>query len=441
VRLGAVVRAALLCAALVLSAAGAGPDPGTTSLTGKLAGGGSYVIRPAGGAAVAAVALWYRAPAGGFGAEATPSLGRLAAATVAASQPVTGTALAEFVRRVGGRLSITSYPESVAVSVVVPAERAADAVRAVTRSYFAPVLSDAGLTLARRNVLQEGAIRGFDRGAPITDAIYAALFAAGPAKIPPYSATASFAKLPLDAVRSYAERAFRPANAVLIVTGAVDSAVLSAALPGREGAAAGAETPAPETLAAPAGPLRAPGPEPGFGLGWAGPPIANEREATAFDFIADYLFYPETGVVQKTVRDSGTSLVGTFVTYHDPGVFLLTSSGGDQAAVRAAVDAALLAIRRPMAPAAFEAARRQFIFHILSDAETPAALADTYGWYAVEGNPGYAPGEGGAAGPYMSAAAALTPQFVAATAAKYLDRPGVAITIEPRAARTPSTPQ
>ena len=207
--------------------------------------------------------------------------------------------------------------------------------------------------------------------------------------------------------------------------------IVTAALPGREGAAPDAETPAPETLAGVRGPVSAHGAEAGFGLGWAGPPIADEREATAFDFIADYLFYPDTGVVQKAVANSGSSVVGTFVTYHDPGVFLLTASGGDQAAAHAAVDAGLLAIRRPLAPAAFAAARHQFIYHILSDDETPSALADTYGWYSVEGNPGYAPGEGGSAGRYFAAAAALTPEFVAATAAKYLGRPGAAITIQP----------
>ena len=84
-------------------------------------------------------------------------------------------------------------------------------------------------------------------------------------------------------------------------------------------------------------------------------------------------------------------------------------------------------------PVTFEAARRRFVYHILSDAETPSTLADTYGWYSVEGNPAYAPGEGGSAGRYLSAAAALTPEFVAATAAKYLDRPGATITVAPPA--------
>jgi predicted Zn-dependent peptidase len=435
VRIRAILRAALLGAALVLSSAGAGGADGGVPLTGKLPGGGTYLIRPQGGAPVAAVALWYRAPAGGFGTDAVPGLGRLAVTAVAASQPITGTSLSQFVRQLGGRLSINAYPESVSVSLLVPADHAADAVQALTRSFFAPVLSDAGLALARRAVLEDGDIRDYDHGAQITDAIYAALFAGGPAKIPPFGSTASYATEPVETVRAYAERAFRPANAILIVTGAVDASVVSSALPGREGALADAEAPQRETLAGVVGPVQAPGPEGGFGLGWAGPPIADEIEATAFDFIADYLFYPDTGVVQQAVRTTGSSVVGTFVTYHDPGVFLMTASGGDQAAVRAAVDSALAAIRRPLDVATFTAARNRFIYHILSDGETPSALADTYGWYAVEGNPAYTPGEGGVNGAYLAAARALTPDFVATTAAKYLDRPGAAITIVPAAGK------
>jgi len=428
------MRAALVGAALVLSTAVAGADD-AAPLTGTLSGGGTYLIRPQGGADVVAVALWYRAPAAGFGTDTVPGLGRLAASAVAASQPITGTSVSQFVRQSGGRLSISAYPESISISLLVPADRGADAVKALTRSFFAPVLTDTGLMLARRNVLEDGAIRDYDHGAQITDAIYAALFASGPAKIPPFGSTASYATAPIDQVTAFAERAFRPANAILVITGAADASILAAALPGREGAAAGAETPVPETLAGVVGPVQAPGAEPGFGLGWAGPPISAEREATAFDFIADYLFYPDTGIVQKAVRDSGSSVVGTFVTYHDPGVFLVTASGGDQPAVHAAVDAALAAIRRPLDGPAFAAARNQFIYHILSDGETPSALADTYGWYAVEGNAGYAPGEGGANGAYLAAAGALTPAFVAATAAKYLDRPGAVITIAPDAGR------
>jgi predicted Zn-dependent peptidase len=427
VRIGAVVRAALVGAALVFSSAGAAPAPAT----GTLPGGGTYIVRPAGGAPVAAIALWYRAPAGGFGATATPGIGRLAAAAVAASDPVTGTSLAHFVREVGGRLSIAAYPESIAVSAVVPADRAADTVQAMTRSYFAPVLTDAGLTVARQDVLEDVTIRSFNHDAALNDAIYATLFVSGPDKIPPYGSSAAFAALSPDAIRAYAERAFRPANALLIATGAVGSDVLATALPGRDGAAPGPEQPLPEVVANDPAPVRVNANDAGFGLAWAGPPIADEREATAFDFIADYLFYPGTGTVQQAVATDGSSVVGTFVTYHDPGVFLLSAIGGDQAATRAAVDEALSAIRRPLAPAAFEAARRRFVYHILSDSETPSAQADTFGWYAVEGDAAYAPIEGGSGGRYLSAAASLTPEYVAATAAKYLDRPGASVTLAP----------
>jgi predicted Zn-dependent peptidase len=425
--MGAVVRAARRGAALGVSA-------DTAAASGTLPGGGRYIVRPMGDAPVAAIALWYRAPSSGFRAPAVPGLGRLAAAAVAASAPVTGTGLAQYVRQIGGRLTISAYPESVSVSALVPAGRAAETLKAMTRSFFAPVLTDAGLTLAREDLSEELAIRSFNPDAPLNAAVYAALFASGPAKIPPFGDSATYAQLTIDTVRAYAERAFRPGNAVLVMTGAVDTGALSAALPGRTDAAPGPETPLPEVLAAPVAAVQVTGPQAGFGLAWAGPPIADETEATAFDFIADYLFYPDTGVVQQAVRDAGTTLVGTFVTYHDPGVFVLSSVGGDQAATRAAVDSALRAIRTPLAPAAFEAARRRFVYHILSDSGTPGSLADSYGWYAVEGNPAYAPGDGGVGGRYLAAAAALTPASVAAAAAKYLDRPGADVRLGPAAA-------
>jgi predicted Zn-dependent peptidase len=429
VRIGAVVGAALLGAALLVSSAGTGNADVPPASTGSLSGGGTYILRPLAGAPVAAIALWYRAPSSGFGSPAIPGLGRLAASAVAASTPVTGTPLARFVRQVGGRLTIAAYPESISISVLVPAGRAAEAVQSLTRSFFAPVLTDDGFALARQDLLEALTVRNFNHDAALTDAIYASLFASGPDKIPPFGTTATYAPVTADVVRAYAQRAFRPANAVLVATGDVDPTVLAAALPGRAGAAPGPEDPQPEVVSNTLAPVRLIGLDAGFGLGWAGPPIASEREATAFDFIADYLFYPQTGIVQQAASVTGASLVGTFVTYHDPGVFLVSAVGGDETATRAAVDDGLRAIQAPLTPAVFEAARRRFIYHILSDSGTPSTLADTYGWYAVEGDAAYAPGDAGMDGRYLAAAAALTPEFVAATAAKYLDRAGAAITL------------
>jgi predicted Zn-dependent peptidase len=430
VRIGAVVRAAL-GAALVLSAAGAGP---AAPATGMLPGGGTYVLRPSAGAPVAAIALWYRAPSAGFGATPVPGLSRLAASAVSASTPITGTPLATFARQVGGRLTVATYPDSVAVSLLVPSARAADAVRALTRSYFAPVLTDAGLARARQDLLEDGQLRSFNHDAPIVEALYASLFAAGPDKVPAFASTGPIADVTLDGLRAFAERAFRPTNAVLVAAGDVDMSAISAALPGRDGAQPGVEPASPNVVANPPAPVQTAGPEGGFGRAWAGPPIADENAATAFDFIADYLFFPDTGIVQREMRDSGAVLVGTFVTYHDPGIFIVSSSGGDQAAVQTAVDAALRTIRLPLDAATFEAARQRFLYHILSDAATPSTLADTFGWYTVEGNAAYAPGEGGMTGHYLTAVMGLTPASVAAAAAKYLDQPGAAVTVAPASA-------
>jgi len=190
----------------------------------------------------------------------------------------------------------------------------------------------------------------------------------------------------------------------------------------------------PNVAANPPGAAQTTGPEAGYGRAWTGPPIADELSATACDFLADYLFNPDTGVVQRATRGSGAVLVGTFVTYHDPGIFIVSTSGGDQAAVRTAIDAALRTIGTPLDPVAFEAARRRFLYHILSDASSPSSLADTFGWYTVEGNPAYAPGENGAQGRYFQAVDALTPAFVAATVTKYLSRPGAVVTVTPSVA-------
>ena len=66
--------------------------------------------------------------------------------------------------------------------------------------------------------------------------------------------------------------------------------------------------------------------------------------ALALVILVVFLFLQDWRATLIPLLAVPVSLVGTFVTYHDPGVFLLTSAGGDQPAVRAAVDAALLAI-------------------------------------------------------------------------------------------------
>ena len=136
--------------------------------------------------------------------------------------------LANSSRQIGGRLSISAYPESVAVSLLVPADRGRRRGAAITRSYFAPVLTDAGPRPrathgARRRVRSAR----FDHDAAIERR---ALRRAVRRRVRRRYPTVRFERRVRRRSRStpcgrIAERAFRPANAVLIVTGAVDDSV------------------------------------------------------------------------------------------------------------------------------------------------------------------------------------------------------------------------
>jgi predicted Zn-dependent peptidase len=433
-------KAALAAAFAISSALPAGaaaPLPETALASGALVGGGRYIIGRTQAAPVAAIALWYRAPASGFDATAVPGLGRLAAATVAGSAPITGTPLGHYISDLGGRIAISAYPDSIAISALVPAESAASVVRAMTVSFFAPVVTDDGLKLAQRDVGEEAVFRQFNSEQTIDDALDGALFSDGPARFPSLGPSADVAKITLDQIKAYAQRAFRPSNAVLVVTGAVDDSVIAAAVPGRAETMPHPEPPLDAHLVAQPQPVATQGLEAGQGLGWAGPAIHDEREATALDFISDYLFRADTGTVQRAIAATKANVSGKFVTYHDPGVLLVTISGGDVPGARKIVDDALVAVRKPLDRAAFAAARQAFEYHMLSDIQTPGGMADTLGWYTVEGNLAYAPGAAGSASGYFAIANSLTPAFVAATVNKYLGRPGAVVAIAP--AQTEST--
>ena len=420
--------AAIVAALFVCAAAGTARAQGAPPANGTLPSGVVYEIRPNAAQNAAAVALWYRAPAGGFDGTALPGLSRLAAATVAASTPITGTSLAQLVDRWGGRLSVAAYPDSVAVTVLVAPDHVARAVRAMTADYFAPVVSAEGLRVAQRDSMDDAIYRSLVPDA-IEDALGAALFANGPLHDGTIGSADGLANAKLERVRAYADRAFRPGNAILVLTGNVDASAL-ANVAARAGATPGAALPeaaAPQTPR-PAGapPLSREGEFVGTGLGWIGPPIADEAAATALDFVADALFAPKKGIVAKALGSSKALVTGRFVTFRDPGVFLVTISGDE-----AEADAA-----QPMAPAVFAAARAAFVYRLLGDMETPSEISDTYGWYAVEGAPAYAPAEGGVGGRYFTLASQLTPASVAQAVATYLGpSPGVVTVVKPTVSR------
>ena len=436
-RAGALGAALVLLGAPVCAATGDLPNLGHGVTVSRLPAGGIAIVRPAEGAPVAAIELWYRAPSIGFGTKAQPALARVAAQVVAASKPIVGDALGKTVADVGGRLAISVYTDSIEISAIVPTQSARAIVKTMTTAFFAPVVTQDGFGFAQHDVRQEALFSTLDLETVARDAVFAQLFSDGPQHYPAVGDQKDVSQITLAQVQSFATRAFRSQNATLVLSGAVDPTIVTAAVAGRSGTAdAMPEAPTPGILAAAPATTAEPFVQASAGYGWIGPAIADEREATAMDFIADYLFRSipaDAGVVSKRVgeRYPDAVVIGQFITLHDPGVMFVCYGGKDLAGVKGLVDDGLAAARQPLPGPVFAAAIRAFEYHLLSDLQTPVQLADNFGWYFVEGNPAYAPSANGEHGAYFTAAQSLTPAFVAAVARKYLGKTPAVVNFSP----------
>lgn len=434
--------AAAVCACTSLLAFGAPaaraatPNAAPYESAGSLPGGGTYIIRRDDLAMTTAMELWFRAPSGGADGS-TPGIARLAIAALAASGPKFGTPLSELVNRFGGSLEISVYPDIAMVGVSVPSWDAPQVLRTLTAAYFTPKVSEAGLKSALRDCAVAAAETRFSADRIMQDALFAQLFASGPASYPPTPASAAdFTKIPQSAVDAFAQRYFGRANAVLTIAGAADSRLLSNVPAAASSAAALA--PLDSKVAAAPAPSEKNGPVPGLGMAWIGPSIADAKAATAMDFVADYLFDSDHGTVARAIeRAHPDALVnGQFVTLHDPGVMLLLISGVDVPGVRQRVLDAVAAMGKPLDQTAFLAARNAFEYRLAAQTQTPLSRADNLGWYAAEGNAAYAPGA--ASGAYQQAIESLDPAFVAQTVRTYLRNPAVVqlVTAQPNGAAT-----
>jgi predicted Zn-dependent peptidase len=414
---------------------------GANVTMGDLPSGGTYIVRSSNAVPVAAIELWYRAPSTGFASTPVPSLARLAAEVVVASRPLAGKSLGTFVSDLGGRISVSVYADSIEISALVPSPSAAGVVRAMTTAYFAPVVTQDGFTEAQRSVTEEAFLDSFNADTVTRDAIFSSLFSAGPAHYPVLGDPQAIAAISYDTILAFAQRAFRSQNAVLVVNGAVDPSISNSAAIGRtagsdKNSSPAAEPAVPSVLASVPQSVIHPLDQTGGAYGWVGPPIADEREATALDFIADYLFRPDAGTVSRRVAlvHPDADIEGQFITLHDPGVFLVSYTSGDPDSVKTSIDAGLVGMRMPLDRRVFAAALDAFAYHLLSDLQTPVSIADNFGWYTVEGDSAYAPGASGEAGAYFRALQTLTPEFVAGVARKYLGKPGVTVQLLPQKA-------
>lgn len=383
--------------------------------------GGSYVLDPDPTVGSAAIGLWFRAPGAGYD-DATPGISNLAATAAAVSPLASGKSLYTLVHSVGGDLNIEVYPDIVGIGAIVPASAARRVVAAMTAAYFAPAVDENAVKTARANAAVLGVQQRYESETMLHDLLFRQIFARGPAHYSPLPGSVSqLTRITAEQVSAFAKRAFRSDNAVLTLTGNVDASSVSAVTDG--GGAGAMDAPYDSTLAPAATSTTSTGAVDGVGLAWIGPPISDEKAATALDFVADYLFRDQTGLVSQGLdRSKSDALVtGQFITLHDPGIMLVTIGGDHMKQAEERVLGALSALHEPMDRHTFEAAREAFLYHVAADTQTPQERADNLGWYTVEGNVSYAPGI--TDGSYEQTARALDPQYVADVVRRYLGKP------------------
>jgi predicted Zn-dependent peptidase len=422
VTLRALLFSAALAAAWFLPAGNAVAESALQQ-TGALPRGGTYVIDPDSTIASAAIGLWFRVPGAGYD-DSTPGIADLAATAAAVAPLASGKSLFALVHSVGGELNVEVYPDIVGIAIVVPASAARRVVAAITAAYYAPAVDDVAVKTARANAAVLGVQQRYEADATLHDLLFKQIFADGPAHYAPLPISVSqITSISTAQISAFAKRAFRSENSILALSGNVDASSLTAVTDG--GGAGRMDPPYDSTLAAVPTSATASGLVGGIGLAWIGPPIADEKASSALDFIADYLFRDETGVVTRALDQSAgdASVVGQFITLHNPGVMVVTIGGDHADKVRDRILGALSALRTPLDVQTFNAAREAFLYHVASDTQTPQERADNLGWYGVEGNLGYAPGI--IDGTYGRSVRALDPAYVADVVKQYLATPVV----------------
>jgi predicted Zn-dependent peptidase len=297
-------------------------------------------------------------------------------------------------------------------------------VAAMTAAYFSPSIDDAAVKTSRANAAVLGVQQRYEADTMLHDLLFKQIFASGPAHYPTLpGSVAALTSVTTPQVSQFAKRAFRAENAVLTLAGNVDASSITAIT---DGSGSGTmDPPHDSSLANPPASATATGAVDGVGLAWIGPPITDEKAATALDFVADYLFRDQTGVVSRALGEakSDALVIGQFITLHDPGVMVVTIGGEHEKQAEQRVLAALAGLQQPLDRRTFEAAREAFLYHVAADTQTPQERADNLGWYSTEGNLQYAPGI--ASGSYERNARALDPQYVADVVRRYLGKPVV----------------
>lgn len=432
--------AALFCSLLLVAAAStvahASSEPASNfDQTGKRLDNLSYRIIGGGASPTEAIEVWFRCPSDGYDGS-KPGIARLAALAIAEDDHG-GASLREIALASGGDLTVQVFPAATEIGMIVPAYLSGAAQEALLTRIFHPTVDDKAIKNAKLRLAEQISLAGLEPDVYLRERTFAAIFSDGPYFASTFGTAATLDAATLTDVQSYIGEAFRPPNAIAASSGlgSMDAygaiATFEPVLQSGTAATTADGVPVPpstvrKTFAPVALPVDTSTDVHAVALGWVGPPISDERAATAMDFLSDYLMRDGYGTASQAIAKSQphASFDGQFITLRDPGVMFagVWGAGLDRRAAVASIRAAVQrVVDAPLSDGDFAQASIAFRTHLLHDMDGPQSIADNLGWYFAQGAPAYTPVDMiFGTGAYTSAASSLTAGFVHDIARRYL---------------------
>jgi predicted Zn-dependent peptidase len=441
--------AALFCSVLLVAATSNGARASSDAASqlaesGTQADGLTYRIIGGGASPTEAIEVWFRCPADGYDG-ARPGIARLAALAIAEDDHG-GASLRDIALASGGDLTVQVFPAATEIGMIVPAYLSGAAQVAVLTRIFHPSVDDKAIKSAKLRLAEQISLAGLEPDVYLRDRMFAAIFSDGPYLVSTFGTAATLDAATLTDVQSYIGAAFQPANAIAASAGlgSMDAygAIATFGPVLQSGTAAtvvGGMPVPPSSVRKSFAPVTLPVDSSttdvhAVALGWVGPPITDERAATAMDFLSDYLMRDGYGTAAQAIAKTQphATFDGQFITLRNPGV-MFAGVWGPGLDRRAAVESIRAAVQRvvdaPLSDADFAQASIAYRTHLLHDMDGPQSIADNLGWYFAQGAPDYTPVDMMfGAGAYDDAASSLSAGFVHDIARRYLSSEPAVVT-------------
>lgn len=432
----AALSLAVAIAVPAVASASASQLSGALDSSGRRADGLTYRVIGGGASPTEAIEVWLRCPADGYDGK-RPGIARLAALSIVESK-AHGFSLRDIARDNGGLVTVQVFPAATEIGIVVPAYLAGPAQAALLADVFQPALEDAAFKNGKVRLAEELALATAEPDNALRERLFNVMFSDGPYADSTYGTAAQIASATLADAQTFIGQAYRPERAIAASAGldasdalgeiATSGTMINRSVPALTLAGAG-DVPS-STLRAAYAPATLPaGVTHGVSavaLGWPGPPITDQRAATAMDFLSDYLMGDPMGTVTQALKSAqpDAQFDGQFITLENPGIMFAGVWGSDidrQAAVTAIRAAVKRVVDAPLSDAEFAQAALAYRTRLLHDMSSPQSLADNLGWYFAQGAPAYTPvALTVGSGDYVTSADSLTAGYVHDIARRYL---------------------